>query len=257
MVDDKNKKPNKPNDKMTPEEKLFKVIATGGRDYHFDDPSQSQSSSDEGDQDPFGKIEHAVAQVGKFFSEIFKTRKIPQAPLPDLFKSHGATQTLSEVFQIKNVNRGLISLVTLLAVFFIFDFLFGRQGKGPSALEPTEASIAGMKQEIATALPAVPELSHYLNPAKTRDPFSLPKPKAEGAPTISEGSSEVQPPPVNYKLVGISWDDREYVAMIEYEGEKAARFVRKGDSLQNGVKVKKVTETSVSLALGDREWDLT
>lgn len=257
MADDKSRKPNKADEKMTPEEKLFKVIATGGRDYRFDDKGEGPPLPEEGDQDPFGRIESSLAKMGVFFSELFRTRKIPQGAFPLSFKSPAATQTFTRVFQIQNVNRGLTSLVALAALFFIFDFMFGRQGRGPASLEPSEAALSGITKEITSMQSEVPELSHYLKPAKTRDLFSLPKPRSEGAPSISEKNLVVEAPPVNYKLVGISWDAKEYVAMVEYEKEKAARFVRKGDSLQNGVKVKKVTETSATLVFGEREWELT
>ena len=51
-MSDKDKK-TKPAEKLTPEERLFKVIATGGRDLSSRD---KQGPSDEMDQDPFTQL---------------------------------------------------------------------------------------------------------------------------------------------------------------------------------------------------------
>ena len=63
--------------------------------------------------------------------------------------------------------------------------------------------------------------------------------------------------PEGYKLVGISWDNDGFVAMIETPGDQGARFVRKGDSLPNGVKVKEVKNYSVVLTSGNQKWELS
>ena len=63
--------------------------------------------------------------------------------------------------------------------------------------------------------------------------------------------------PLNYHLVGISWDAEEYVAMVEAEGEHTVRFIRKGNTLPGGIEVKDVKEYAVFLAHGKEQWELT
>ena len=148
-------------------------------------------------------------------------------------------------------------LVGILVLYLAVDFIFGAGYRIPS-LSDGPASMVPLKG--ASAVLEAPQLSHYLDPALSRNVFlppPPPKPAAEGkAGANGQPAQAPQPPPTNLKLVGISWDETEYVAMIEYEGEKGARFVRKGDELNGGIKVEGIKEYSVSLSMGEQKWEL-
>lgn len=251
---DKENKPEKPEEKMTPEERLFKVIATGGRDIHYGDDKES----DFVDQDPFTKIEDLIQKIKGFFQHGFFDRFKNWTPAPTpaarpAFGGHYAwTENLGQVLRLKTINKTLMVLVGVLGFYLVFDFVFG------GAYRPMKLADSLSVQEIVrpgqTLLPSE-DLSRYLNPAAARNVFLPPAPPAPGQ---SSGTSEGgAPPKVNFKLVGISWDADEYVAMLEYEGEKGAHFVRKGETLQSGIKVENISEYAVALSQGNTKWDLT
>lgn len=61
----------------------------------------------------------------------------------------------------------------------------------------------------------------------------------------------------SYQLVGISWDEHDYVAMIDRGPSKSTVFARKGESLGDSVWVKEIGEFSVTLSHNGKTWKLT
>lgn len=249
---DKDKNP-KPEDKMTPEEKLFKVIATGGKDYPY--PSEdTKPPADLIDQDPFSRLENIWERLKASAVKIWRRNVsgIFKRPLRIREERGGLKTRVVEILALKTLNQVLAVLVGLLGFYLVVDFLFGlghrpsfKEELGPPALSLTQTADPLKSQD----------LSHYLEPAQSRNVFTAPTPKGAPPAEITAGTTSGAPP-VSFKLVGISWDAKEYVAMIEYEGEKGARFVRKGDSLSNGVKVEEIKEYSVMLSSGGETWEL-
>lgn len=249
MENDKFEKPGK---KMTPEEKLFKVIATGGRDPSFDDAKQPPEFMD---QDPFSKIENFFKKIGRIFEDRLGDKIKTGWTKPQWAAGTAWGGNLAHVVRLKNVNRGLMAAVGILGFYLVFDFLFGTGYGGISFNDLAEKKSGGRAAGLQTPELLSPDLSHYLSPAGNRNVF-LPHPPSSAAGGQAPAGVGA-PPNVNLKLVGISWDEREFVAMIELENEKGAHFVRKGDVLQNGVTIENITEYAVSVSLGNRKWDLS
>ena len=255
-MEDKDKKSN-PGEPMTPEERLFKVISTGGRGPN---ETEDDKRAADLDQDPFLKWEKVFQRVKDFFSISLErlteiSQKEPGAPALRR-RPHPLAGNLGQIVRLKTLNKGLILFVALLTFYLIFDSIFlGRRHAPPFSISDAPV-LQGFKGEDGKY--QTQDLSHYLNPASARNVFLPPLPPAvsSGAPA-ADAAPVVQAPPVNIKLVGISWDDAGYVAMIELEGEKAARFVRKGDVLPSGVKVEDIKEYAASLSQSGRKWDLT
>jgi len=246
----------KSSDKMTPEERLFKVIATGGRD--FDRPSE-RPPDDSLDEDPFSRLERFFQKLKNFirgghFRErlrdwVEQSRARRQGrPLVPVRSAW--SEALARRVELKTINQGLAAAAGLLAVYLFFDFIFGTGYKpltaGPSASVSRTLKAAAVREPLP--------LDHYLKPAAARNLFLPPAPsQPQGAPPPPAEAA----PPAHVKLVGISWDDQEYVAMIEYEGEKGAAFVRKGETLKNGARIEDIKEYSVALSLDEQRWELT
>jgi hypothetical protein len=60
-----------------------------------------------------------------------------------------------------------------------------------------------------------------------------------------------------FRLVGISWDAQGPVAMIETGRAERAKFARKGDVLDGNVKIDDIKDYTVTLSSGLKKWELT
>lgn len=70
---------------------------------------------------------------------------------------------------------------------------------------------------------------------------------------VTVPAKEVRP----YRLVGISWDEQGPVAMIETSEGDRAKFARKGDTLSGNVKIEDIHDYTVTLSSGMKKWELT
>lgn len=245
-------------DKITPEERLFKVIATGGRDVR--QISEDDEVPADFDDDPFHRLENLYRRLKDFIANRVVAplrRRIPvgagAAAAPHLPSYGFKPVRLGNIFRIKTVNKGLTVLVGILAFYLVFDFLFLRHDYKKMV---NDLNVPLPQHPVTGSVPAPPDLSHYLTPAETRNIFLPPAVKLRPE-QVAVNDAAVTAPPINLKLVGISWDNEEYVAMIEVEGEKAARFARKGSTVLNDVKIEDIREFSVTLSQGTRKWELT
>ena len=86
----------------------------------------------------------------------------------------------------------------------------------------------------------------------------LPASHVEKREVIEKPKAEVpQVDFTQFKLVGISWDEHEFVAMIERGPFRKASFVRKNETLGNGIVINDIDEFSVILESGERTYRLT
>lgn len=256
MADDQEKK-DESKDSMSPEEKLFKAISRKDLDFTDDD----SASQDLLETDFFSKIENGWKKV----KSVFKGEKplLTRIPSPRAGWSgdlkFGKTSVLPEL-PIKSVNKTLMALVGLLLCYLIVDFTFIR-------LQPTLPQAGSGAPVLSFSLPGSLEesssLTRYVEQVNQRNIFLPQAPPAPPPSPAGEATSDAPllpvetPPPTNYVLVGISWDNQEYVAMIESDPAKGASFVRKGEELAEGVKVVDITESSVKLSQGEKTWELS
>lgn len=259
MAEDKNK-PKKLEGHLTPEEKLFQVIAAGNKDYHItqSDP-EMESSPDLQEPDPFSRLEAFWNRVKDFFSNKPDQRagkQVFQNSIQKYFSGIGAIPAVAEITKVKNINRFLIGVLALLGAYLMLDVLFLGDIRISQFMKFAESKNMALDTLSDSPGPVIPDLSHYLEPANTRNLFTpLEKHKA----VTETGEMEAftgGPPPVKLKLVGISWDKQGFVAMVEREGQNAAIFVRQGDTLEAGFKVKKITEQALTYTNGRDEWEL-
>jgi hypothetical protein len=258
MPDDKGKKKE---EKMTPEEKLFRVIAAGGRDFvdfNEDEQAPAQASRlkflkpvNEAVGKMLKKMKDLTPGAAKIFEEVGDVLHLPKPALNPKW-----SKSLPPV-SLKTLNKGFVALAGILMLYLVGDILFGnaRAGGAPGFND--------LRSQAVQIYPAFPQenirpVSYYLTPVTNRNVFLPPGVKGvlPGAEGEDSGLAD-NPAPEGYKLVGISWDDQGFVAMIEAPEEQGARFVRKGDTLPNGVKVKEVKNYSVLLSSGNQKWELS
>ncbi|MSR77444.1 MAG: hypothetical protein EXS63_04375 [Candidatus Omnitrophica bacterium] len=258
---DKNKDP-KDQDSMTPEEKLFRVI-TGGRNFDLGPDDQDGSQDDLIEISFLTRLETWISQSREIFgsgaSQILKHFETRLQGFSK--KSNVQVHSFSDLIQIKSINRVLMVLVILMTLYLVFDFVFFRVS-WIGALNPSSNSMLTLN---APALVKT-ELSRYTDKAEKRNVFVLPPPPEKTAQEklaskvqdLEKASQAAAIVPSTFKLVGVSWDDHEYVAMIELDSTKqeGARIVRKGDFLGDGIKVEEIKEFSVFLSKGSQKWEL-
>ena len=126
MFGDKGKKkkkpdPEKPDEQLTPEERLFKVIASGS---HEED--EDFERDDLGSQDAFSKIEAGLDRLVDLFSgsvqglfDLLKPGKLKIGKSVRL-------RRIANYFQLRHINRGLMVVVILLFIYFMLDLIVFR-----------------------------------------------------------------------------------------------------------------------------------
>lgn len=248
--------------KMTPEEKLFRVIASGSQEINeatrFEMPPPKISSWDRFKrhlEKAFRVTAQTVSQISDSLVRLFHWARIFLNPK-------------SEKFPLKTLNRGVSILLVLLAFYLLADiFLFRHQQV--HVMPPVQT--AYLPQATQTSTPSLafyltPVLDHNVfvpgsgnNSAASAQPIAVAATPAviQATAPASAAESEAKASDFPFHLVGISWDAKEYVAMVEGEGTRGARFVRKGDPLPGGVSVKEVKEFSVLLMRGKQTWELS
>ena len=230
--------------KLTPEEKLFRVItAAGGTDAELEDLISKYAPS-------ASKTARLTSQWQHGFGQ----------GLELLVSLRPLSQTITLVF------LGIVTFYFLSGIWVgrIFYFspaarlgeigldqsgnFFPKFFKGPHFTENLKPEVP-TPQTLSTAMPAaapvpVPETVSLVD--KNTGAFK--------APVNAEPTAVV--PAAPFKLVGISTDKDGKVAMVEVIGDTHARFVRKGDVLPGNTRVEEVKDYSVVVAAGDQKWEV-
>lgn len=258
------KNPGKPKDRepMSPEEKLFRVIS-GNKNFELTDDEDDFQE----DMESHVILQRSVDWIHKIQERWRKWNSGLDLWLASKFKhwqpqsvSFSKTQIAVQAIKIKSLNKGLMVVIGVLILYLFSDLLFFR-GDINMEIEKDLSSPAAFSQKNA-ALTST-NLDVYLQKIQKRNVFQLtplaPPPPAEGGiETPAPVEPLPNPAPENYKLVGISWDQDEYVAMIEYgPTPDGAQFVREGDLLKDGTKIEDIKEYSVTLLNGVQRWELS
>jgi|GEM_PF-407245 len=231
------------NDKdNTPEKELLRLIegskpgasAAGG-------PSGGGSRRGRRSSLSFGAIRGALFGRFSFF------RRSAQKKL-----STGKAPAISFSF----VNHTLTAVAAALTIYLLSD-------AGASAIQlgkPVNLTIPGgsAKAEHAAAGGTSPlnDSAYYLQRVSSRDIFKeggKPEPKAEAAP--EPVSVEDNPATSGLSLVGISWSANPDV-IIEDKDRKRTYFVKRGQTVGDGVKIEAVFKDHVVLSYEGREFEL-
>ena len=239
---------------MTPEEKLFRVISSGGR--------EEPDGLDELEMGPdfykklkpvkgFFKKIAKIVQKGFLITRDFLAQYFKEIKIRDKVKPFRLQKEIST----KHFNVFFVFLIVILAIYFIVS-LTSRSWRQTGGDESSGFGLSKVVQFPSQDF--LKPISYYLMPVQERNVFLSPQQQQQQAANESPDAkgSSTEAAMQGFKLVGISWDAEEYVAMIEPPSQNA-QFVRKGDTLSNGVKVKEIKEYAVVLQKGRDKWDLT
>jgi hypothetical protein len=222
------------NESLTPEKQLLKLI---------ENPKQASV-----------RVESAKREGKKWFSfPAFKGRL-------DFWKGTSVKQWFSlkkfsksahGVEQINVILKVLIVIAALYTGYSVFSMAKGIKNAANLIL-PTDRVAAGDVLEPTGGLQSI---AYYLEKIKGRNIFTPPMTQ----PTVSEekaaeGAPE-EDPFKDCSLVGIAWSD-DPEAMIEDTKLSRTFFMKRGQSLANGVRVVTIFKDKVILGYRDREFEL-
>jgi hypothetical protein len=153
---------------------------------------------------------------------------------------------------IRVVNRMLNLLIFILGFYFIANFTSSAMRLNqPLELEPK------IEKNASTGTAALPSLlkatSYYLDKIRERDIFNMGARKA--ADTAKGPSQKLLAATENLKLVGIAWSLDPDV-MIEDTVNQRTMFLKKGQMINNEVKVEAVFKDKVILSYQGEEVEL-
>ena len=156
---------------------------------------------------------------------------------------------------VRVLNLGLELLIFSLAAYLIFNSVFSAMSlKKDVNFQLNAAAAAEAKYSEARSI--LKAASYYLEKARSRDIFKMVAMK-----NPETGALEKKPPKElleaaqNYKLVGISWSSDPDV-MIEDIKNKRTVFLKKGQMVNNDVKLEAVFKDKVILTFRGAEIEL-
>lgn len=152
-------------------------------------------------------------------------------------------------FNLKNINKGLLVLSLVMAIYLIFDFIKGR----PDLSQIYASNIVGHKPEAkASGKTQIMNLPDVLSTVEKRDFFHfVPIKKEEAIPTAKEAMVSLAS---NLKLVGIIWG-KSPQAMVEDKQENKTLLLNQGDAIGK-LKIKEILRDRVILGYEDQEMEL-
>lgn len=211
-----------PEEKVTPEEKLLRLI---------ENPAQAKDAG-------------------------LKPKKIK---LKFKFNIFGAVKSFLKtkdkfsprIFNLGFLNQCLVVLSALIAVFLIFDFIKGRPNLDKIYAYTSGIEEGAVKIKTAAEVKAV-EISDYVSQIERRDIFhSIPLKKEEKIPEAKELLAVFAQ---DLKLVGIIWSVKPQ-AMIESKKENRTMLLNAGDFIGK-VKIKQILKDKVILGYDNEETEL-
>ncbi len=230
--------------KVTPEERLLRLIESGGKAEEEEDVTETDSTWKAGS-----------------WSKIFSHS--PNGPI----RRWSLFQAMRPEFNLKLLNRILVGVLLLVVIGIAFEMNNTRTMPMDLKGQPEIVSASpGNQGEGELKLASIGLLPDYLNEVAKRNIFApMPAPALKPQKLKLQSTSPVKPPSPNpvqilqekvkaLKLVGISWG-KDPVAMIEDKTSQQTSFLKVGDSI-NGVKVKAILRDRAILSHGDAEYDL-
>ncbi len=235
------------NQKVTPEERLLRLIESGGKDEVGENETEAGS----------------IWKVGSW-AKIFSHG--PNSPN----RRRSFFKAMRPEFNLRLLNRILIGVLILVVIGIASDLNNTQTIPTDLMSQPENLSTsAGNQGEGEVKLASIGPLPDYLDEVAKRNIFApMPAPAQKPQGSELKQTTPVKPlkpsPPNSLqilqekvktlKLVGISWG-KDPVAMIEDKTSKETSFLKTGDSI-NGVKVKAILRDRAILSHGDAEYDL-
>ena len=235
------------NQKVTPEEKLLRLIESGGK----------------------VEVGENVTETGSIWN-VGSWPRILSHGYNSPIRRWSFFQAMRPEFNLRLLNRVLVGVLILVVIGIAFEMNNTRiipTFLTADAVEPSPAvaNEAGVKKDLATLKP----LLDYLKEVDARDIFNpapAPRPKKPEPKAIPLQPLKPLPPPQSnamqvlqekiktLKLVGISWGE-DPVAMIEDTTKKETNFLKAGQSI-NEIQVKTILRDKVVLSYKDAEYDI-
>lgn len=210
-----------PEDNVTPEEKLLKIIENPETKKEV--PPQSKV------------IDAKDKNAGLWLSQL---------------KNLHIGKDILKYITLQTFNRGVLGICAALTVLFMFDFV-NTAGRLNQRMEKiiSEASMYGEKAKAGP----MRELSagEFAVTASRRNIFTF---IPISASAVASPESEVMKTISNLKLVGIMWSDRPQ-AMIESSKNQKTYLVGIGEAIEQ-LKVKNILRDKVVLEKDGQEWEL-
>jgi hypothetical protein len=156
-------------------------------------------------------------------------------------------------FNIKALNQILEIGVFCLIFYFVINLLFSviNLGKDLNIKIQIDQSAQANSSQVSSFLKT---MSYYLEKARERDIFKMGVKSVE-AVTAKGPSAKLLEVTQNLKLVGISWSNDPDV-MIEDTKNQRTLFLKKGQVIEDDLKLKAVFKDKVILSLGQEEVEL-
>ncbi len=203
--------------KMTPEEKLLRIIETPAEAMHAMRPRRR-------------------IQDLKFSLKLFKDTYAPK---------------VKDFFNLKTVNTFLFFLAAIATVCLILDFWIGV----PRANVILRLESAAKKINIGDmAIERLDPLSLYMQEIAHRNIFSLPQPAAKASAQKPEPSANVKSFMDTLKLVGIIWSEAPQ-AIIEDSKDGRTYLLNRGASIKDA-RVKEILKDRVILSYDNQDVEL-
>jgi hypothetical protein len=172
------------------------------------------------------------------------------------FKGH-SKQWLSLVsiqqIDIRLVNNALALLVAILGFYSIMDFSNSyRNLKGlPSLKARVQQATQAKDEQVSTLLKTA---AYYSEIARKRDIFKIGARPTDKSRAIRAPSDKLKEAIKNLRLVGIAWSNDPDV-MIEDTKVKRTYFLKRGQSLDNGVKLQAILKDKIILRFENEEME--
>ncbi|MFZ2356244.1 MAG: hypothetical protein WAW67_00220 [Candidatus Omnitrophota bacterium] len=213
-----------PQDNLTPEEKLLKII---------ENPQTEKRKVGGGGR--------GIAKVGSL-----------KAAAEAWLKKIRVNKISIKNTNIKIVNKIALALCVILTVFFVFDFIsFGNNSLKKISKITAEAAVPEVKAKKINFQKI--NFAETINLSKKHNIFSFlpPVDNAEQAGNVPLGAQQVIN---NLKLVGIIWSDAPQ-AMVENTKEQKTYLLSAGDKIDT-LNIKKILRDKIILGKDDKEWEL-
>ena len=151
------------------------------------------------------------------------------------------------------INNALALLVIFVALYFISDFSnsYRNLKSLPSVKARVQQASEAKEEQVATLLKTA---AYYSELARKRDIFKIGAKPTDKSRAIRAPSDKLKEAIKNLRMVGIAWSNDPDV-MIEDTKLKRTYFLKRGQSLDNGVKVQAVFRDKVVLSFENEEID--
>jgi len=232
------------NQKVTPEEKLLRLIESGGK----------------------VEVGENVTETGSIWNVGSWPRILSHGPNSPI-RRWSFFQAMRPEFNLRLLNRVLVGVLILVVIGIAFEMNNTRTMPMDLKGQPEIVSASpGNQGEGELKLASIGPLPDYLNEVAKRNIFApMPAPALKPQKLKLKSTTPVKRPPPNplqilqekvktLRLVGISWG-KDPVAMIEDKTSQQTSFLKVGDSI-DGVKVKAILRDRAILSHGDAEYDL-